>query len=118
MSRLGTPNESIAEQVNEIKVPIVTLDEYCRQQGLLPDWLFIDIEGFEIKALIGARELIKSRKDRLGIVVEMHPNVWASADTTRALAEATLTELGLRAVPLTGQADPLGDYGIVYLKHV
>lgn len=118
MSRLGTPNDAIAKRVNEIKVPIVTLDSYCKQQGLLPDWLFIDIEGFEIKALIGARELIQSRKDKLGIVVEMHPNVWASADTTRSLAETTLAELGLRAVPLTGQADPLGDYGIVYLLHV
>lgn len=115
MSRLGEPNKALAGKVNEITVPVVTLDQYCRANALEPDWLFLDIEGFEIAALSGARELIKSRRGKLGLVVEMHPNVWDSARTTRAGAESLLAELGLRAVPLTGQHDPLGDHGIVLL---
>ena len=117
MSRLGAPNVAIADRVHEVRVPLVTLDHYCRSRALQPDWLFIDIEGFEINALIGARETIQSRREKLGIVVEMHPDVWSSAATTRPLAEATLAELGLRAVPLTGQLNPLDDYGIVHLSH-
>jgi FkbM family methyltransferase len=117
MSRLGVPNVAIADRVNAVRVPLVTLDDYCRAGALEPDWLFIDIEGFEINALIGARELIQSRREKLGIVVEMHPDVWSSAATTRPLAETTLTELGLGVVPLTGQVHTLDEHGIVYLAH-
>lgn len=117
MSRLGEPNIALAGNIREINVPVVTLDEYCKSEELQPDWLFIDIEGFEIAALAGARELIRGRRGELGIIVEMHPNVWASAQTTRAGAEALLDELGLRALPLTGQTDPLSDYGLVYLAY-
>lgn len=118
MSRLGEANKAIADRVSEITVSVVTLDEYCRTEELRPDWLFIDIEGFEIAALSGARELIKSRGRKMNIVVEMHPDVWDSADTTRAQAEALLAELKLRAVPLMGQSDPLGEHGLVYLEHL
>lgn len=118
MSRLGEPNRALAGRVEEVTVPVVTLDEYCKANSLKPDWLFIDIEGFEIAALSGARELIQSRRGDLGIVVEMHPNVWNSANTTRARADELLTALGLHVQPLTGQTDPLGEYGIVHLDYV
>jgi len=118
MSRLGAPNEALNGNVDEISVPVITLDEYCGGEELKPDWLFMDIEGFEIAALCGARELLKSRRGKLGIVVEMHPNAWGSANTTRARAESLLAEFGLRAIPLTGQADPLSDYGLVHLDYL
>ncbi|PYS47198.1 MAG: hypothetical protein DMF68_16695 [Acidobacteria bacterium] len=117
MSRLGSPNQAIADRVSKITVPVITLDKFCEEESLKPDWLFIDIEGFEIAALAGARELITGHGKSLGIIVEMHPNVWDTADTTRAKAEALLAELRLRAIPLMGQTDPLGDYGLVYLAH-
>jgi FkbM family methyltransferase len=117
MSRLGEPNKALAGNFSEIKVAVVTLDDYCEDGNVKPDWLFIDIEGFEIAALAGARRLIQSRRKELGIIVEMHPNVWDSANTTRARAEALLDDLGLRAVPLTGQRDALAEYGIVHLAY-
>lgn len=116
MSRLGAPNQLIADRVSVMTVPVVTLDEYCEAQQVEPDWLLMDIEGFEIAALSGARRLIENRGEELGIVVEMHPNVWDTANTTRTQAEALLAELKLRAVPLMGQADALGEYGLVYLS--
>jgi FkbM family methyltransferase len=117
MSRMGAPNRAIADQVQPITVRLTTLDDYCQRARLTPDWLMIDIEGFEIAALEGARRLIESRGRSLGIVVEMHPNVWPSAQTTRAMAEALLADLKLKVVPLTGQSDPLNDYGLVHLEH-
>jgi FkbM family methyltransferase len=117
MSRLGAPNELIADQVKEITVPVLTLDKLCAERDLKPDWLFMDIEGFEIAALKGGRKMIGARGADLNIVVEMHPNVWSSADTTRSEAEALLDELDLLPVALTGQSDPLGEYGLVYLEH-
>lgn len=118
MSRLGKANPAIADRVSEIKVPLLTLDEYCTAAGLEPDWLFIDIEGFEIAALQGARQLIQSRREKLGLVVEMHPDVWDTANTSRPDAEAVLRELGLRARPLGNQRDPLGEHGLVLLEQV
>jgi len=117
MSRLGAPNEAIADRVSAMAVPMVTLDSYCATEGLTPDWLFMDIEGFEMAALAGARDLIGNRGKALEIVVEMHPNVWASAGTSRDDVDALLDDLELEAVPLTGQKDPLSDYGLVYLAH-
>ena len=117
MSRLGEPNSAIAERARGINVETVTLDEYCERTRLAPDWLFIDIEGFEVAALEGARNLIKSRGMRMGIVVEMHPNVWRSATAGRAQLERLLEELGLDPVPLTGQTDALGEHGLVHLAH-
>jgi hypothetical protein len=52
----------------------------------------------------------------MGIVVEMHPDSWEVAGTTRADAESLLGELGLRAEPLSGQVDPLATYGHVWLR--
>jgi FkbM family methyltransferase len=115
MSRLGAPNELIADGVEEIAVPVVTLDHFCETRDIRPDWLFMDIEGFEIAALAGARELIKGRSPNLNIVVEMHPNVWDSANTTRIGAEELFADLGLYPVPLTGQLDPLNEHGLVHL---
>jgi FkbM family methyltransferase len=118
MSRLGEPNQALAGRTRAIKVPVVTLDDYCRTEKMRPDWLLIDIEGFEIAALSGARELIESRRGELGIIVEMHPNVWNSANTTRARAEQLLADLRLRTVPLTGQTDCLNEHGLVHLEYL
>jgi FkbM family methyltransferase len=116
MSRLNEPNSAIAQRVREVAVQTVTLDEYCERERLTPDWLFIDIEGFEIAALEGARNLIESRGAAMGIVVEMHPNAWASAGTDRAQLERLLKELKLEPAPLAGQTDALGEHGLVYLS--
>ena len=117
-SRLAEPNIELARGVTPIGVPVVTLDEHCMMTRIRPDWLFIDIEGFEIAALRGARALIRALGSALGIVVEMHPSVWASARTSRAQAESLLRELQLRPVALTGQTDPLAEHGLVWLAHV
>jgi FkbM family methyltransferase len=115
MSRLGEPNELIAARTTKMTVALTTLDAYCELEDLKPDWLFIDIEGFEIAALKGARRLIKSRGEKLGIIVEMHPGFWRSTGVTLDDAKSLLDELRLRAIPLTGQSDALNDYGLVAL---
>lgn len=117
MSRLGAPNTAMAGRVVATTVSVVTLDGFCRDGGLEPDWLLLDIEGFEIAALTGAREVIDRGRPSLGIVVEMHPDAWETASTSRADAESLLNELGLDAIPLTGQGDPLAAHGLVHLSY-
>jgi FkbM family methyltransferase len=115
MSRLNVPNAAIADRVRPYEVPVVSVDQYVEQSGLAPDVLMLDIEGFEIAALSGAKRLIQRKRDLL-IVVEMHPNVWSSANTTRQSTEALLDELQLTPIPLQGQSDALADHAIVHLQ--
>jgi FkbM family methyltransferase len=112
-SRLG---HAVHAEVNKVdNVTTITLDDYIEQKSISPHWLLIDIEGYEIAALRGATKLIQRLRGELTIVVEMHPNVWHESETSRSAAEQLLSELRLKAVPLSGQTDPLADYGIVHL---
>jgi FkbM family methyltransferase len=117
MSRLGRAHAAIADQSVQLSVDTVTIDEYCAAHDVRPTWLRMDIEGNELAALRGARETIRSRGKELTIVVEMHPNVWSDFGSSAEEARALLASLNLRAVPLSGQRDPIGDYGIVHLAH-
>lgn len=116
MSRLGAPNPTLAGRATAITVPVVSLDALCESRALAPDWLLLDIEGFEIAALSGARRLLTTRRHSMGVVVEMHPDSWDVAGTSRADAESLFRELRLRVEPLSGQTDPLATYGHVWLR--
>ena len=115
-SRMSTPNPELAGKSSIVTVDVTTLDDYWERTGLDPDWLVIDIEGLEVAALAGARRMIKSRRDRLGVIVEMHPGAWPWAGTSRAALEELLVELEVVAVPLMGQRDPLAEHGSVLLS--
>jgi len=71
-----------------VDVPVATIDAFCGEAAIAPDWLVIDIEGYEVRALRGAVETLGRRWSRPGIVVEMH----------------------------SGQRDPLADHGMVALE--
>jgi FkbM family methyltransferase len=116
-SRLGARNPQVTGgRADAIVIPITTIGEFCVSRGLSPDWITIDIEGYEIAALEGARRLIEDGC-RPGIIVEMHPDLWPMLGVTRASVELLLRELGVNAVAMTGQRDPLSEYGIVRLDY-
>jgi FkbM family methyltransferase len=115
VSRLGGADPHLSNDFRTISVPLTSLDDFCASRGVIPDWALIDIEGFEIAALKGARRLVAKRRARLGLIVEMHPDLWDSVGTPRQAAEALFAELRLRPVSLTGQRDPLAKRGVVHL---
>ncbi len=116
MSRLGTPNPEIVKRTRPISVQATTLDDFCAEHALAPDWLLIDVEGFEFAVLAGARETIAERGHDLHIIVEMHPNAWHAAGWSRDSAQELLDELQLSVASLSGLADPLDSYGHVLLQ--
>jgi FkbM family methyltransferase len=116
MSRLAEANRGLRGSAVELIVPVTSLDTWCAANGTWPDVLLLDIEGFEIEALRGAREAIIHSKPI--IVVEMHPNVWHTSHASRPAAEQLFAELRLRAVALSGQKDPLDEHGQVWLEHI
>jgi FkbM family methyltransferase len=118
MGRLHSPNPRMPGEPDRHEVRLTTLDAYCDARDVRPDWLLIDVEGYEFAALEGARGTLQTRGRELNVVMEMHPDAWSAAGTTRAAAERLLRDLARRPVPLSGQRDPLGEYGMVHLEAV
>ncbi len=122
MSRIGTPNPLIADMVRHesidlIDVPVTTLDDFCRTRKIKPSVLMMDIEGFEIAAIKGAKELLTSGTDVVA-VIELHPNAWESTGYSVNDLRMLIEEYGLKAVPLTNQRDPLMEYGHIALERI
>lgn len=115
MSRLGTPNPELPVPAAAVNVQVDSLDHFCASEGIRPAALMIDVEGFECAVLRGAGTVFAAGTPPAA-VVEMHPNAWAAAGSDRAAFEALLAEYRLQAVPLSGQRDPLADYGHVALE--
>ena len=113
LSRLGAPNPASRGNGAQVEVPVVALDDYCRTHALQPDWLLIDVEGAELAALSGARGLLANRA--LGVIVEVHEDLWGSSHATREQFTSLVAASGRTIVPLTGQSDPLAQYGTVAL---
>lgn len=118
MSRLGEPNPLIADRTSAITVEVDTLDAFCEREQVRPAAMMIDVEGFEIAVLAGARTLFSAGIKPPVTVVEMHPNAWTISGGHRQALEQLLAALQVRAVPLSGQLDPLGEYGHVFLEPV
>jgi FkbM family methyltransferase len=97
-------------------VNVTTIDAFCSAASIAPTCIKIDIEGFEIHALRGAKQILA--RHRPTVVVEMHPMNWPEIGVTREQAEQVLATLPYRLTPLDGQADPLAEYGHVVLEPV
>jgi FkbM family methyltransferase len=52
-----------------VTVASTTIDDLCRAQNFQPDYIKMDIEGFEIDALLGAEETLRRRP---ALHVELH----------------------------------------------
>lgn len=115
MSRAGQPNPLLTD-TTAIEVPVTTIDAQVTLRGRVPAWVLMDVEGWEIAALSGATGLLAHAQAQ--VVVELHPSAWAWSGHARADLEHVLTNAWLRPVPLTGQQDPLAEYGHVYLERL
>ena len=57
------------------KIPVTTVDAYCREQGLQQvDFIKMDVEGAEVEALQGARTTLQRFRPRLSVATENLPD--------------------------------------------
>ena len=110
MARAGAPNPLIPDST-VVRATVTTLDAFRARRSQSPSWIMMDIEGWEIAALRGARTLL----DETRVAVELHPSAWAWSGHTRADLEMLLRERMLGARPLAGQRDVLDEHGQVVL---
>lgn len=116
MNRLQSPDVRVIDISRPDTVAVVSLDFFCEQEGIIPNWILIDIEGFEIKALYGAQRLLSRHRGEIGVVVEFHPYHWDAVGTKAQHAKELFDNIGVVPIPLTGQADIWSEYGLVFLS--
>jgi FkbM family methyltransferase len=104
----------VAENSRSARVPIliqpvttqvVTLDEFCRGEDVAPDFIKLDIEGFEIEALRGMRRLLADTAPMLMVeLTRSAPQVY------RLLTSAGYTGLTDQRIPIVDARKlPLGN---------
>jgi len=105
----GTAGESRlavdADTQPSTSVAMTSIDAFCAQHQLAPDFIKIDVEGWELAVLRGARQTIKARGRALALFVEMHPSIWPSLGISR---DDVLKELWIQQLepePIAPAAD-------------
>ena len=94
----------------EVTVATVTIDHVCKEHGLLPALIKIDVEGAELDVLKGARNTLSL--PGLHVFVEFHPAAWREAGIGRGDIENELREQGLQVEPLDPAFDPWTTEGV------
>lgn len=89
-----------------VQIPLRTLDDLCAELDVHPDAMKVDVEGYEMAVLQGARRIF--REDRPVLFLEVHPQRLGQLGTSMAEVSRLLAELGYRAFDLTGAPVPAG----------
>lgn len=105
--------ERVGAAAGTVRVPVTTVDEFCQTRNIAPTLIKIDVEGYELQVLRGARETLKRHQPAL--LVEMHAHLWAEINVRREEFAALFDALPYTLTPLEGQ-DPLREFGHILLE--
>ncbi len=101
---LGSGEKILADHA--LRVPCVTVDSFCAAKKIRPDFIKIDVEGFELAVLRGARRTIQSADKEFVLFVELHPGLWPKLGWSRQDLERELADQGLFVEPWDHPGDP------------
>lgn len=113
MARGGRPNPLLTD-TEKVRVPVTTIDAYWRQQRKSPDLIIMDIEGWEVAAILGGQEMLRSIS--VTLLVEFHGKATEWSGHSMKQMEAILSDLSFKVTPVSGQKDVWTDHGMVLLK--
>jgi FkbM family methyltransferase len=95
------------EAVQQISVPTITLDEYCREKNLRSlDFLKLDVEGMEEFVLRGGQQILQ-QSPHLVILIELNDKGALQCGSSVATVMQMLQELGFSPHQLTPQGVPV-----------
>lgn len=69
---VGARNKSAAETEVNVERASTTVDDFCAEHDIAPDFVKVDVEGAEAFVLRGARQFLERRKGHL--LLEVHPH--------------------------------------------
>jgi FkbM family methyltransferase len=81
------------------RCPLTSIDEFVKEQGIIPDILKIDVEGFEEKVLLGGKEFLKKHTPL--IFLELHPHLLKNQRSSHEAIIAFLKNLGFNLFSLS-----------------
>jgi FkbM family methyltransferase len=81
--------------------PAITIDEFLEQRGGVPTLIKIDVEGYELRVLQGARKTLQASRCR--VLCEMHPNLWAELGHDWTDIQAFMNEIDYAFYDLDGK---------------
>jgi FkbM family methyltransferase len=106
-----SPTHSRIPEAKSVVVDVTTLDSFCDSNKIVPSLVKVDIEGFELHAIRGARKTLRDHAPVL--VVELHPMNWLEIGASGQDLGELLAEIGYCVEALEGQGDPFSEYGHV-----
>ena len=68
-NRIGQGKVIMKETDGAVKVPMVSIDDFASEKGIVPNFIKMDIEGSEYDALRGAERVIREHRPRLAIAL-------------------------------------------------
>lgn len=80
----------------------ITLDEYCNDYGVAPDFIKIDAEGMEMKILLGAEKTIAKHKPKM--LIEINEGALIQKGTSRKELLAHINNLGYTCHDVYGES--------------
>lgn len=82
---------------------MIRLDDFCKEKGIKPEVMKIDVEGAEIKVLKGSMETLKACKPK--IFLSLHPrHIKALGDSTDEITNIC-QELGYKILTIDGASN-------------
>lgn len=91
--------------LNSADILLTSLDFFARSAGVQPELLKVDVDGYELKVLKGARSILSDK--RPAVMLELHTDRKQRYGSTRADVVNYLFDLGYRALLLTDHQDRL-----------
>ena len=89
-----------------IDTTTITMDDFCKKEKINPDFIRMDIEGFEVEVFQGMQNLFSDAKSGFMVFLELHPHAY-SEERSFAQELEKLFDLGYIPKVLISAGEPV-----------
>ena len=89
-----------------VDVKTITMDDFCNQESIIPNFVRMDIEGFEVEVFQGMQNLFSDAKSGFMVFLELHPHAY-SEERSFARELEKLFDIGYFAKILISAGEPI-----------